>query len=205
MKNPNGHVAVVDDNESVRRSLQRLLEAEGMAVKTYESSEAFLNDGRPESPGCLILDVRMPGRSGLELQDLIVGSENSVPTVFITGHGDVPMTVRAMKQGATDFLLKPFDDEQLLEAVMKALENDDRDAEERELRNETLSQYSELTPRERQVFGLVVQGLLNKQIARELGIAEKTVKVHRGQVMKKMRTRSVPDLVRKYEMVDTAA
>jgi FixJ family two-component response regulator len=190
------NVAVVDDNASVRKSLARLLEAEGLHAKTYASAEEFLEAGRPESPACLILDVRMPDKSGLELQDMITGTEHSLPIIFITGHGDVPMTVRAMKQGALDFLPKPFDDVDLLGAVHRALEIDTETQEQLQVEAEAQGQLNKLTPRERQVFALVVRGLLNKQIARELGTSEKTIKVHRGQVMRKMEARSLPDLVR---------
>ena len=196
---------IVDDHASVRRSLERLLRSVGIETVTYESAEDFQAAGRPDHTACLVLDVRLPRSSGIELQDRLRRKGFSIPIVFITGHGDVSLTVRAMKAGAIDFLVKPFDDDEFLAAVEKALEQDkvqrERDAEESYVRD----LHAQLTPREAEVFELVVTGMLNKQIAMQLGVSEKTVKVHRGQVMRKMEAGSVPDLVRAHSVLCAAA
>jgi len=191
-------VFVVDDDASVRKSLDRLLSASGYRVQTYDSARAFL--GRPELPGeeaqCLILDVRMPGINGLELQTSMRNSGSTIPIVFSTGFGDVTSSVRAMKVGAVDFLTKPIDEDELLAAVQRGLA---LDAETRQLKNEMntlIQRLGRLTPRERQVFALVVTGMLNKQIAGQLGTCERTIKVHRARIMKKMEAGSVAELVR---------
>jgi FixJ family two-component response regulator len=192
-------VFVVDDDPLVRESLQDLLNSAGFTVRTFGSATEFIRSKRPDVPACLILDVELPDRSGLDLQAELVKSGHAMPIVFLTGHGDIPMSVRAMKAGAVEFLTKPFHKEPLFNAVKEALA---RDGEDRKQRSETLeleSRLGTLTPRERQVLALVVTGLLNKQIAGELGTTDLTVKVHRGRVMRKMGAGSLADLVRMAE------
>ena len=189
-------VFVVDDDPSVREALSSLIRSIDLNVETFSSAREFLQHKRPDVPACLVLDVRLPGLSGLDLQRELVTAKNSIPIIFITGHGDVPMSVRAMKAGAVEFLTKPFRDQELLDAIQQAIE---RDSELLKHRSEAAilnSRYQALTPREREVMGLVVRGLLNKQIAGELGTSEITVKIQRGQAMKKMQAQSVPELVR---------
>jgi FixJ family two-component response regulator len=187
-------VFVVDDDVSVRESLELLLHTAGWQPETFTSASEFLSRPRATVPCCLVLDVTLPGLNGLELQQQLA-ERAEMPIIFITGHGDVPMSVRAMKAGAVEFLTKPFDDEVLLQAVREAIERSRAalrlDAEMRALRG----CYEALTPREREVMGLVVTGLLNKQVGGDLGISEITVKAHRGQVMRKMKASSLPDLV----------
>jgi FixJ family two-component response regulator len=189
-------VFVVDDDASVREALSSLIRSIDLNVETFSSAREFLQHKRPDVPACLVLDVRLPGLSGLDLQRELVTAKNGIPIIFITGHGDVPMSVRAMKAGAVEFLIKPFRDQELLDAIQQAIE---RDSELLKHRSEAAilnSRYQALTPREREVMGLVVRGLLNKQIAGELGTSEITVKIQRGQAMKKMQAQSVPELVR---------
>ncbi len=189
-------VYVVDDDASVRTALKRLLGSVGFACQTFGTADEFLRTPRTEGPQCLVLDLRLPGTSGLDVQRELAGIERPLPIIFITGHGDIPITVRAMKAGASEFLTKPLREQELLEAIRKAL---DRDREALRKRSEATGlrrRYDELTPRERQVMRLVVTGLLNKQVAAELGISEKTVKVHRAQVMQKMHAGSLAELVR---------
>lgn len=189
-------VFVVDDDISVRESLELLIRSEGWLVETFVSAKEFLDRPRALVPSCLILDVSLPGLNGLELQKQVVVERSDMPIIFITGHGDVPMTVQAMKAGAVEFLTKPFRDEALLSAIRQSLERSrnalDSEIEQRMLRE----RYASLTQRERQVMALVVSGLLNKQIGGELGISEITVKAHRGKVMHKMKADSLPALVR---------
>jgi FixJ family two-component response regulator len=189
-------VFIVDDDVSVRESLELLIQNEGWQAETFASAQEFLDHPRAALPSCLILDVSLPGLNGLELQQRVAAERTDMPIIFITGHGDIPMTVRAMKAGAIEFLTKPFNDEALLNAIRQALQRSrlalSHEAEMRKLRN----CYALLTPRERQVMALVVSGLLNKQIGGELGISEITVKAHRGQVMQKMRADSLAALVK---------
>jgi len=193
---PDGVVYVVDDDESVRRSLVRLLRSVGLEAVAFPSASAFLEREVADRPSCLILDLRLRGPSGLDLQAELGGKQQSIPIIFITGHGTVPASVRAMKGGALDFLEKPFDDGELLESVQRALARS-RDAHTEHAERDAIQHRLEtLTPRERQVMGLVVRGMLNKQIAADLGAAEKTIKIHRGRVMKKMQADSVANLVR---------
>lgn len=189
-------VFVVDDDPSVRKSLTRVITSAGYAVEAFASGRDFLAREPVAGPGCLVLDVRMPGVTGLDLQEALAGAERRMPIVFITGHGDVSMSVKAMKGGAVDFLTKPFDVENLLEAVQRALTKDVKDLGEEGRTAAVLERVKRLTPRETEVFALVVTGMLNKQIAGELGIGEKTVKVHRARVMEKMQAGSVAELVR---------
>jgi FixJ family two-component response regulator len=189
-------VFVVDDDPSVQKALDRLFRSAGLRVAVCASADAFLGLKAPSGPSCLVLDVSMPGRTGLELQQALADAGVRLPIVFLTEHGDIPMSVQAMKAGADDFLTKPFDNQQLLGAVRRALERSTRawaeDAEVRALRQ----RVEALTPRERDVFELVVQGLTNRQAGYRIGVKEKTVKVHRGNVMVKMQARSLADLVR---------
>lgn len=189
-------VFVVDDDDAMRVAVAELLRREGFAVKTFESAEDFLRDSAADGPACLVLDVHLREGTGLELQRILREQERNLPIVFITGQGDVPTSVQAMKAGATEFLLKPFHDEELLRAVEQALEGARARLETLARSADVRARYGRLSPREREVCSLVVSGLLNKQIAHELGISEVTVKIHRGQVMHKMGASSVPDLVR---------
>jgi FixJ family two-component response regulator len=189
-------VFVVDDDPSVRKSLTRVVTSAGYTVETFASARDFLTRAPFVGPCCVVLDVRMPGLSGLELQEALAGAGRRVPIVFITGHGDISMSVKAMKDGAVDFLTKPFEVENLLTAVHRALTKDIKELGEEGRIAEVLERVKLLTPRETEVFALVVTGMLNKQIAGELGIGEKTVKVHRARVMEKMQAGSVADLVR---------
>jgi len=189
-------VFVVDDDVSVRESLELLIRCEGWQPKTFASAQKFLDQPRVRIPNCLVLDVSLPGLTGLVLQKLVAGERTDMPIIFITGHGDVPMTVRAMKAGAVEFLTKPFGDEVLLSAIRNAIERSrvalGLEAEMRVLRD----RYESLSQRERQVMALVVSGLLNKQVGGDLGISEITVKAHRGKVMQKMKADSLADLVK---------
>jgi RNA polymerase sigma factor (sigma-70 family) len=193
-------VYVIDDDPSVREAITSLIRSVEMRVETFGSAKEFMaSKRRPDAPGCLVLDVRMPGVSGFDLQRELADAGISIPIIFITGHGDIPMSVRAMKAGAVEFLTKPFRDQDLLDAIAQAI---DRDREQRKQRAgiaDLRDRFERLTPREREVMELVVAGLLNKQIAVRLGISEITVKLHRHQVMEKMKADSLADLVRMAE------
>jgi FixJ family two-component response regulator len=198
-------VYVVDDDSSVCRAIARLIRSVGLAAQTFPSAKAFLEHALPDRPACLVLDLRLPGPSGLDLQEALSEAGRDVPIVFITGHGDVPTSVRAMKGGAVDFLQKPFNDQELLSCVQLGLTRSREQRTERTERAQLQTRIDALTPRERQVLLHVVTGKLNKQIAGELGIAEKTIKVHRGRVMQKMQAASVADLVRMVEKLGLSA
>jgi FixJ family two-component response regulator len=189
-------VYVVDDDPSVRKSLERLLRSADYDAKTFASAPEFLDFTCPDTPGCLILDIKMPELSGLELQDRLSEKNISLPIIFITGHGTLPASVRAFKAGAMDFLQKPFKDEELLDAVSRGIDKHRRLRREQKEMKALRTRLETLTPREREVFGLVAGGMLNKQVAFDLGITEKTIKVHRARVMQKMGAQSLADLVR---------
>jgi len=194
-------VFVVDDDASVREALKSLIRSVGLQVELFDSAQEFLQRKRPYGPSCVVLDVRLPGIGGLDFQRKLIEAKIPIPIIFITGHGDIAMSVRAMKAGAVEFLTKPFRDQDLLDAIQLALERD-RVRRERELEIATLRERFELlTPREREVLPGVISGFLNKQIAAEIGTSETTVKVHRGQLMRKMGARSLPELVRMAEKI----
>ena len=197
-------VFVVDDDASMRGALENLLGSVGLEVHAFASPQEFLEAKRPDAPSCLVLDVRLPGRSGLAFQEDLAKAGIAIPVIFITGHGDIPMTVRAMKAGAVEFLTKPFGDQQLLDAIHAAVERDRTLRREATVVTELKARYAGLTARECEVMKLVAAGRANKQIAGDLGISEVTVKVHRGQVMRKMRARSLADLVRMADRVGAA-
>jgi FixJ family two-component response regulator len=196
MVEPESTVFVVDDDPSICRSIERLIGPSGFKVQSFRSAAQFLAQGRPPGPACLILDVQLPGLSGLDLQRELTNAGIQLPIIFITGHGDIPMTVRAMKGGAVEFLTKPFRGGQLLSAIRAALERDRTMLQQRIQVAQLHNRYDLLTPREREVLALLVRGLLNKQVAGELATTERTIKFHRANIMRKMQAESVADLVK---------
>jgi len=194
-------VFVVDDDPSMREALADLIASVGLSVEAFKSAPEFLERRRPDAPACLVLDVRLPGLSGLDLQRELLRTEAPIPIIFITGHGDIPMSVRAMKEGAVEFLPKPFRDQDLLDAIQHGIEIDRVARQERTVVAALRRGYESLTKREREVMKLLVTGLLNKQIAAQLGSSEVTVKMHRGQVMHKMKAESVVQLARMAEKI----
>jgi FixJ family two-component response regulator len=194
-------VFVIDDDESMRRALANLFQSVGLRVEVFGSASEMLQSKLPDVPSCLVLDIRLPGLSGLDFQAELAKANIHIPIIFMTGHGDIPMTVRAMKGGAVDFLTKPFRDQDMLDAVVMAIERDRKRREVEKVVVNLQTLFETLTSREREVLALVATGLMNKQIAAELGLAEITVKIHRGHIMKKMGARSLADLVRKAEML----
>jgi FixJ family two-component response regulator len=202
MKDSDPIVFVVDDDESVRDAVRRLIASVGLRVETFGSTREFLDGKRPEAPSCLVLDVRLPDVSGLELQRDLAAANVHIPIIFITGHADVPMTVRAMKAGAVEFLTKPFRGQELLDAIQEAIAKDRVTWNERAQMADLRARYDSLTPREKEVLMLVASGLLNKQVGAELGTSELTIKTHRGRVMQKMGADSLADLVRMAERIN---
>ena len=196
MSEPDEMVFVVDDDAQTRDALKNLMRSVGLHVEVFASAQDFLQSNRPNVPACLVLDVRLRGLSGLDLQKRMAEAKIEVPIIFITGYGDIPMTVQAMKAGAVEFLTKPFRNQELLDAIQQALERDRTTRDQRAKNDELYDRYDSLTPREREVMTLVVAGLLNKQIAGELGTSETTVKNHRHQIMEKMEADSLAELVK---------
>jgi RNA polymerase sigma factor (sigma-70 family) len=189
-------VFVVDDDASAREGIEDLLQSAGLPVMTFRLPQEFLEGARPDAPGCIVLDVRLPGTSGLEFHKVLIEAGIHLPVIFITGHGDIPMSVMAMKSGAIEFLTKPFREQSLLDAINAGIEKDRRRREGLKDVSELQQRFERLTPREREVFALIVTGRPNKQVAAELGLSEMTVKVHRSQVIKKMRATSLVELAR---------
>jgi FixJ family two-component response regulator len=197
-------VFIVEDDPSLRTALQRLFGTVGLSAVAFGSAAELLQNKLPDAPGCLILDVRLPGLSGLDIQSELAKANVHTPIIFMSGHGDIPMTVRAMKSGAVDFLTKPFRDQDMLDAVVAAIERDRlRRSKEREV-TDLKALFESLSPREREIMALVTTGLMNKQVAAEVGLSEITVKIHRGNVMRKMGARSLADLVRMAEVLEIA-
>lgn len=194
-------VFVVDDESAIGVSIKRLLHSVGLEARHFTSASEFLRAKRPDAPGCIVLDVRLPDLSGLDLQQELAKANVDLPVIFVTGHADIPMTVRAMKAGAVEFLTKPFREQELLEAVQRAISRHRQTLDRRASMRALQSRYELLTPREREVFPLVASGLLNKQVAAELNASEKTIKVHRGQLMQKMEAHSLSDLIRMAEQL----
>ena len=205
MTEPEPIVFIVDDDPSVRRSTERLVRSAGLKVQTFTSAREFLKDVKFEGPACLVLDVRMPGLSGMDLQRELTQAGIRIPIIFITAHGDIPMSVHTMKAGAVEFLTKPFRSRGLLDAVRAAIERDQSAHKERSQTEELRQRYEQLTPREREVMALVAAGLLNKQVAGELATTERTIKFHRAHIMQKMHAESLADLVRMTEKLNTAS
>ena len=189
-------VFVVDDDSSMREAVQDLIASVGLEARGFASPREFLEAVRPDAPACLVLDVRLPGSSGLNFQQELAQAGVLIPVIFITGHGDIPMSVRAIKAGAVEFLTKPFRDQELLDAVNAGIERNRAQRREALVMDDLRQRFAALTPREREIMALVILGRMNKQIAGELGVSEVTVKVHRGQIMRKMRAKSLPELVR---------
>ena len=205
MKDADGIVFVVDDDSSIREAIRNLISLEGLGVETFGTAQDFLRSERPDLPGCLVLDVELPGLSGLDLQRELTAHGITLPIVFITGYGDIPMSVRAMKAGAMEFLTKPFRDQDLLDAIHQALERDRVARQHSREIAQLRARFEALTSREKEVMSMVVAGMLNKQIGFELGISEITVKIHRGRVMSKMGAQSVAELVRMTERLGILA
>ena len=195
-------VFVIDDDASLRNALTNLFRSVGLRAEVFASAPELLQSKLPDVPSCLVLDVRLPGLSGLDFQAELSKANIHIPIIFMTGHGDIPMTVRAMKAGAVDFLTKPFRDQDMLDAVAAAIERDRERRKEEKVLSELRSRFASLTPREQQLLALVTSGLMNKQIAAEIGLAEITVKIHRGSIMKKMSAKSLADLVRMAELLE---
>jgi FixJ family two-component response regulator len=189
-------VFIVDDDPSMREAVQDLIASVGLEARGFASPLEFLEAVRPDTPACLVLDVRLPGSSGLNFQQQLVQAGILIPVIFITGHGDIPMSVRAIKAGAVEFLTKPFHDQELLDAINAGIERNRAQRREAAVMDDLRQRFAALTPREREIMALVILGRMNKQIAGELGVSEVTVKVHRGQIMRKMRAKSLPELVR---------
>jgi FixJ family two-component response regulator len=197
-------VLIVDDDPSIRTALARLFKSVGFQTEVFASAADMLQSRLPDTPSCLVLDVRLPGQSGLDFQSELAKRNCHIPIIFMTGHGDIPMTVRAMKAGAIDFLPKPFRDQDMLDAVSKAIQSDRKRRDDEKAVAGLKAQYALLTPREREILALVVAGLMNKQVAAEIGIAEITVKIHRGHIMRKMGAKSLADLVRMADVLGVA-
>jgi FixJ family two-component response regulator len=198
-------VYVIDDDESAREGVADLLRSVGYAVHSFGSVREFFEHTRSDAPGCIVLDIRLPGPSGLEFQRTLVKSNIQLPIIFITGHGDIPMSVRAIKSGAIEFLTKPLHEQQLLDAVQQGIEHDRVRRQEAKVIVQLRERFDSLTPREREILTLVVSGRRNKQIANELGLSEMTVKVHRSQIMRKMQANSLVDLVRMADLLGVSS
>jgi RNA polymerase sigma factor (sigma-70 family) len=199
MSPSNAIIFVVDDDTSLRNAVKRLIRSLGFTVETFDSAQAFLTHEPHDGPACLVLDIRMPGTSGIQLQERLAKAGVQMPIIFITGHGNIPMSVKAMKAGAVDFIEKPFEDQQLIDAIHVAIARSNQLRKQQAELNKLQQRVDSLTPREHEVFRLVASGMLNKQIAFDLGLSEKTVKIHRSRVMQKMKAASLADLVRMAE------
>jgi FixJ family two-component response regulator len=205
MTEPQPIVFIIDDDISVREGISDLLRSVGLGVQTFASTQEFVDSKRPDAPGCIILDVRLPGRSGLELQQTLGQLGIQLPVIFISGHGDIPISVRAMKSGAMEFLTKPINEQELLDAVQAGIERDRANRQDNALATELRARFNSLTPREREIMSLVVSGNLNKQIGFQVGLSEMTVKVHRSHMMQKMQAKSLVDLVRMADKLGVSA
>jgi FixJ family two-component response regulator len=205
MTEPQPIVFIIDDDISVREGISDLLRSVGLGVQTFASTQEFVNSKRPDAPGCIILDVRLPGRSGLELQQSLGQLGIRLPVIFISAHGDIPISVRAMKSGAMEFLTKPIHEQELLDAVQAGIERDRANRQDNALATELRARFESLTSREREIMSLVVSGNLNKQIGFQTGLSEMTVKVHRSHVMQKMQAKSLVDLVRMADKLGVSA